>query len=231
MTMQKRLLIIGASGDVGRGIAEAALARGWRVVAAGRSQAKLDELKAEFSGIVPIAGDVGSLSSAAALMQRAKAGLGEIDAVVVSVNAPAHMCPLFDNDEDSLVHLFRSNVVSHFHAAKTVLDALPKDGVLLGIGGGMADWVPRNGSHQSIMQAGLRNFYRGLAREFPNRMIRQMQIASMVNGKSKRAIAQESWLTDRDCGEHACAILDNPAAFDGPIVVLKDHEGVGRPSR
>lgn len=228
MAKRKTLLIIGATGDVGRGIVAAATSRGWRVAAAARSPAKLDELVIEFPDILPLAGDVGSPSAAAALMHRGETQLGGVDGVVVSVNAPARMQPLFDNDEDSLVDLFRSNVVSHFHAAKAALDVMRPVGVLLGIGGGMADWVPKNGTHQSIVQAGLRNFYRGLAKEFPDRSIRQMQIVSMVNGKSKRAIAQDSWLTDLECGEHACAILDAPAAFEGPVVVLKNRENVGR---
>lgn len=223
-----RILVIGAAGDVGQGIVAAANARGWQVVAAGRTKAKLDALAAQYPGVIPLVGDVGSPEAAAALMQLANAALGGLDGVVVSVNAPASFRPLFDNDEESLVALFRSNIVSHFHAAKAALDVLAPDGVLLGLGGGMADWVPPNGTHQSIVQAGLRNFYRGLAKEFRDRNIRQMQIVSMVNGPSKREIAQESWLTDLECGAHACAILHNPGAFKGPVVVLKTREDVGK---
>ena len=226
--MTKALLVIGATGDVGQGIVTAATARGWRVAAAGRSQAKLDALAQVHQAVIPISGDVGSPASAAKLMEQAQHALGGLDAVSVSVNQPASFRPLFENNEESLVALFRSNIVSHFHAAKAALDALPTDGVLLGMGGGMADWVPPNGTHQSIMQAGLRNFYRGLAKEYRERHVRQMQIVSMVNGPSKREIAQESWLTDLECGEHACAIVENPAAFKGPVVVLKSREEVGR---
>jgi NAD(P)-dependent dehydrogenase (short-subunit alcohol dehydrogenase family) len=223
-----RILVIGAAGDVGQGIVATANARGWQVVAAGRTKAKLDALAARYPGIIPLVGDVGSPEAAAALIQQANAELGGLDSVVVSVNAPASFRPLFENDEESLVELFRSNVVSHFHAARAALDILPKDGVLLGMGGGMADWVPPNGTHQSMVQAGLRNFYRGLAKEFRDRNIRQMQIVSMVNGTSNREIAQEGWLTDLECGTHVCAIVENPGAFKGPVVVLQSREEVGR---
>lgn len=226
----KKILVIGAAGDVGQGIVAAAAARGWQVVAAGRSQARLECIAEKCDGVVPQVGDVATPQSAAGLIRLAKDCLGGLDAVVVSVNAPASFQPLFDNDEDSLVALFRSNIVSHFNAAKAALDVLSADGVLLGLGGGMADWVPPNGTHQSIVQAGLRNFYRGLAKEYRDRIVRQMQIVSMVNGISKREVAHESWLTDRECGEHACAIMDNPAAFKGPIVVLKAREEVGIPT-
>jgi NAD(P)-dependent dehydrogenase (short-subunit alcohol dehydrogenase family) len=227
MSMTKKLLVIGASGDVGQGIVAAAAERGWHVVAAGRTQAKLAAIAARHPGVVPLVGDVGSPDSAVALIEAAKTARGGIDAVVISVNAPASFRPLFENDEASLVELFRSNIVSHFHAAKAALDALPADGVLLGLGGGMADWVPPHGTHQSIVQAGLRNFYRGLAKEYRDRNVRQMQIVSMVNGASKRDVAQESWLTDRECGEHACAIVERPAEFKGPVVIIKSREEVG----
>jgi NAD(P)-dependent dehydrogenase (short-subunit alcohol dehydrogenase family) len=228
--MTKRVLVIGGAGDVGQGIVTAACGRGWAVVAAGRSMARLELVASQHQGVTPLEGDVGTPETAAALTQAATAVLGGLDAIVVAVNAPATFRPLFDNDEERLVALFRSNIVSHFHAAKAALDALPADGVLLGLGGGMADWVPPNGTHQSIVQAGLRNFYRGLAREYRDRIVRQMQIVSMVNGESKRAIAEESWLTDRECGEHACAIIERPNAFKGPVVVLKSRDGVGVPS-
>lgn len=228
--MAKKLLVIGAAGDVGQGIVAKAAERGWQVVAAGRTQAKLDAIALQHIGVVSQVGDLSSPEAAANLLGAAKAALGRLDAVVVSVNAPASFRPLFENDEASLIALFRSNIVSHFNAARVALDVLPGDGVLLGLGGGMADWVPPNGTHQSIVQAGLRNFYRGLAKEYRDRTIRQMQIVSMVNGASKRDVAQETWLTDLECGEHACAILANPAAFKGPVVLLKSREEVGRPS-
>jgi NAD(P)-dependent dehydrogenase (short-subunit alcohol dehydrogenase family) len=223
----KTILVIGAGGDVGQGIVAAAASRGWMVGAAGRTTAKLEAIAAHHSDVVPLAGDVGSPEAAAKLMADAQAALGGLDAVIVSVNQPASFRPLFENDDESLVELFRSNIVSHFNAAKASLHVLPADGVLLGMGGGMADWVPPNGTHQSIVQAGLRNFYRGLAKEYRDRVVRQMQIVSMVNGASKRDVAQESWLTDRECGEHACAIVARPEAFKGPVVVLKTREEVG----
>jgi NAD(P)-dependent dehydrogenase (short-subunit alcohol dehydrogenase family) len=225
--MTKKILVIGASGDVGQGIVAAAVSRGWTVAAAGRTAARLEAVAAQHEGVVSLVGDVGTPESAATLMADAFAALGGLDAVIVSVNATASFRPLFENDEESLVALFRSNIVSHFHAAKAALDVLGVDGVLLGLGGGMADWVPPNGTHQSIVQAGLRNFYRGLAKEYRDRFVRQMQIVSMVNGVSKRDVAQESWLTDRECGEHACAIVARPEEFKGPVVVLKSRDGVG----
>ena len=227
--MSKKLLVIGGSGDVGQGIVVAAASRGWQIVASGRTQAKLDVIAARHSGVTALQGDVGSPESAAELIQSAKSSMGGLDAVVISVSAPVTFQPLFDLDEASLVDLFRSNIMSHIITAKAALEVLTDDGILLGLGGGLADFVPPGGAHQSMIQAGLRNIYRGLARENKTRIIRQMQIVSMVNGESKRERAEESWLTDRECGEHVCAIVERPTEFKGPVVVLKSREGVGVP--
>jgi NAD(P)-dependent dehydrogenase (short-subunit alcohol dehydrogenase family) len=177
---------------------------------------------------VAVTGSLATLDSAQTLMDDAVRALGGLDAVIVSVNAPLGFKPLLEWDAAGLVAQFQDNVLTHFHAMKAALAALPDAGVLLGIGGGMADWVPAKGAHLSMAQAGLRNLYRGLARECPDRLVRQLQIVSIVNGEKNRAVAQEAWLTDVEIGKHACAIIDQPDAFPGPIVVLKSRDQVGR---
>jgi hypothetical protein len=113
-----------------------------------------------------------------------------------------------------------------------MLPDLGPGGKLVGIGGGMADAVFPNLAPVAMCQAALRNLYRGLARERTvGPCIRELMIASMVNGKSKREIAEESWLTDREIGIHVCALLDDPERFDAPISVLRSRDQVGKPDR
>jgi NADP-dependent 3-hydroxy acid dehydrogenase YdfG len=51
MSMAGTVLIVGASGDVGQGIARTAVAQGWTVIAAGRSADRLErQFGAERSG-------------------------------------------------------------------------------------------------------------------------------------------------------------------------------------
>jgi NAD(P)-dependent dehydrogenase (short-subunit alcohol dehydrogenase family) len=226
--MIKRILVVGASGDVGQGIVEAAANKGWTISAAGRDLRKLNIVASRFADgqVQAIRGSLASPGEADQLINEAKAGLGQIDAVVVSVNAPNVSRALVDWDTEDLISVFRSNLFTHFHSAKAVLTLLPPDAMLLGIGGGTADFVRADRAQISMAQAALRMMYRGLAKENPGRLIRQLQIAAMVNGESTRAQADESWLKDTEIGRYACAAIERPAEFSGPVIVLKSREQI-----
>lgn len=227
--MAGRALVVGASGDVGLGIAAVLIERGWTVVASGRDPARLavvTETVGPSGRLVLLPGSVSSDADAARLV----AAAGPIDAAVVTVNASVAQTPLRDQSPDGLLALLHSNLVTHFIAARAILPALPDHGVLVGIGGGMADFIlPRLG-HVAIAQAGLRNFYRAFAAEWPGpQQVRELLIASMVNGRSKRATADPRWLTDRDIGEHVAAILADPSGFPDTVITLRSRKQVGLP--
>jgi NAD(P)-dependent dehydrogenase (short-subunit alcohol dehydrogenase family) len=227
----KRLLVVGASGDVGRGIVAAAREAGWRVVAAARDEAKLARLAAAHAGgeIRTVRGDLGSEASAAALWTEAVACFGGLEAVVVTVNAPNSLAPLLDRSADELRGLLDQNVITHFVAAKSFIPMLPEDGVFIGIGGGTADFIIPNMGHVSMAQAALRMMYRAIGRERRGRgpAVRELMIVSMVNGESNRANADPAWITDVEVGRHVCAILADSTAFPEPVLTLKSRDQVG----
>lgn len=227
--MAKRLLVVGATGDVGRGIVEAAAERGWALVASARDPGKLARLQSDCD--VPIVqGDLASEEAAEALWAAAAAVHGGVDAVVVSVNAPNSVRPMLDWTAEGLADVFAHNVLTHFIAAKTFLPKLPPDGCFLGIGGGTADFfLPRLGQ-LSLCQAALRMMYRAVAREAGDGpALRELTIVSMVNGPSKRDRADPSWLTEAEVGRHVCAILASPQDFPGPVLRLDSRDQIGRP--
>ncbi|CAN5153770.1 hypothetical protein BH10PSE13_BH10PSE13_26500 [soil metagenome] len=230
----RTLLIIGAAGDVGQGIVRAALTQGWTVVASGRSAEKLDAAFGALRGatLKTCAGDVATEESALALWNAAVAQAGQIDAVVVSVNAPNRLAPLSQWTGGEIADVLGTNLLTHFNAIKVMQPLLPADGVLIGIGGGTADFVIPTMAPVSIAQAGLRMLYRGFARERrEGAQIRELMIISMVNGASKRDKAQPEWVTDDEVGQHVCAILAAPDQFPGPILQLKSREQVGQPDQ
>lgn len=229
--MTKRIMVIGAYGDVGQGLVEAAVSRGWSVAASGRDSAKLEKIVARHpaGAVKAVAGSLADADQSTRLVEHARDILGGIDAVIVSVNAPNVSRRLLDWDTSDLENVLRGNLLTHFNAAKAALPLLAPDGVLMGIGGGTADFVRAERAQISIAQAGLRMMYRGLAKENRTPLIRQLQIVSMVNGESTRAEAEESWLTDVEIGHHACAIIDCPSNYPGPIVILKSRAQVGQP--
>lgn len=228
------LLIVGATGDVGQGIVRSARSEGWTVVAAGRSADKLDRLfgTSAGAGLHCCTGDVGSEEGALAMWQAATRLAGPVDAVVVSVNAPNRIAPLSQWNGEEVGAVLNANLLTHFHAAKVMLPLLPPTGILIGIGGGTADFVIPGMAPVSIAQAGLRMLYRGLARERKEgAQVRELMIISMVNGESKRDKAQPEWVTDEEVGRHVCAILAAPEQFPGPVLQLKSREQVGQPDQ
>lgn len=226
----KTLLVIGATGDIGQGIVAQARRRGWNVVAAARHAGKLADAFDADDGVAIVAGDLSSDAGAMALWDNAARRFGAVDAVVVSVNGPQPARPVIDLGMDEVAAHYAANVLTHVIAARNVLPRLASNGVLLGIGGGTADFIIPTKVPTSMGHAALRMFYRGLARE--NRdaaSIRELLVASMVAGASNRDTALPEWLTDAEIGEHVCAIIADPAAFPGPILQLRDRDQVGRP--
>jgi NAD(P)-dependent dehydrogenase (short-subunit alcohol dehydrogenase family) len=227
--LDKRLLIVGATGDVGRGITEISVQKGWKVVAAARNQSKLDEIKSQHQGLATVAGDLSSEAQAEQLWTNAAGIYNGIDAVIISVNAPIANQLILDASSEELLSLFQHNVISHFNAAKAFLPKLPKDGLFIGIGGGMADFIMPKMAQHSMAQSALRQMYRGIVKEAGEDapIIKELMILSMVNGVSCRERAKPSWVTDLDIGNHVCAILDNPSAFSKTILTLQSREQVG----
>ena len=228
---KKRLLVIGAAGDVGQGVVAAVLDAGHAVAAAGRSSGKLDAIAARHPGaaISVVAGDVSTVDGAAKLFADASAALGGVDAVVVSVNAPAAPAPILGMDDAGLADVFAANVLTHFNAAKAILPRLAPNAIFIGIGGGMADFAPPQMAHVSMTQAALRMVYRGLSRETKKTgpIVKELMVVSMVNGESKRDIAEADWLTDLEIGRHVCAVLSDPSSFPDAILKLTSREQVG----
>lgn len=227
--MTKRLMVIGGCGDIGQGVARGAHAKGLQVVATGRSPERLADLYAG-SGIATVIGDLASTPAAQALWDAAQVPYGGIDAVVVSVNAPNAAKGLREFDTDELAQVFADNVLTHFNACTAIIPHLAADAILIGIGGGTADFILPKMAQLSMMQAAQRMLYRGLAKETRGGpRIRELMLVSMINGARKRDVAEDHWVLDTEVGDHICAIIDDPAAFAGPILRLESREQVGKP--
>ncbi len=226
------LLVVGAAGDVGRGIVAAALESGRKVVAAGRDSARLERLCALHASdrLGCVVGDITSEESATRLWDGAETVFGSVGDAVVSVNTPNLMQPLDAWCADGLAAVYAGNVLTHFTAAKVFLPRLPDDGMLIGIGGGTADFIFPGMVPVSMGQAALRMLYRGLAKERKGgAQLRELMIVSMVAGESNRAGAPTDWVTDSEVGRHVCAILDAPDRFPRPILHLRSREQAGQP--
>ncbi|WP_370226887.1 NAD(P)H-binding protein [Pararhodobacter marinus] len=223
-----RILLIGATGDVGRGILHEALATGHSVTAVARTAADLEGLEPHPAmRLQP--GDIGTAEGAMALARTACADKPP-DAVVVAVSVASNRIKLTEITGEDLSAAILGTLQPHLHAAHAFGQLLPEGSVFLGLGGGTADVVIPGLAPVSMAQAALRVLYRHFAceRSMARVIWRELLIRSMVNGGRKREIATDDWLTDREIGRHVLAILTDPAAFAGPILTIAAREDIGR---
>ncbi|MDH3661307.1 MAG: SDR family NAD(P)-dependent oxidoreductase [Alphaproteobacteria bacterium] len=110
----KEILITGASSGIGRATSLAAAEAGWRVIACGRDQARLDALASEHAEIRTLAFDVANI-------EECRAALNAVSPDVVLLNAGT--CEYVDIDRWD-IELFRRVFNANFFGVVNCLDPL-----------------------------------------------------------------------------------------------------------
>jgi NAD(P)-dependent dehydrogenase (short-subunit alcohol dehydrogenase family) len=228
--MHATVVIVGATGVVGQGIAEALVAGGHRVVGVARSEhnlARLAERLAPTNGFTFIAGDVSSDLGAARLADALRPG--KPDVIINALNAPAVTGSAFDLSGEEVVRALQENLGAHLAAAKHLIPLLGPDGLYLGLGGGMADLVIPGNAANSMVQAALRALfnYLDLEKRAPLR-VRELLFYSMILPGKEASATEPYRITAYEVGQHIAAIIAQPALFAGPILTLKSRKQVGR---
>ncbi|MDP2005313.1 MAG: SDR family NAD(P)-dependent oxidoreductase [Rubrivivax sp.] len=225
-------LVIGATGDVGRGITAELLKAGWKVMAVGRSAERLQALHAEFKGLGALDwqdGSVNDATAARALWRAVDRKAGAFDAVITSINGQLVASPMATADAAVVREAFEANVVPHLVAAQTFIPALLAGAAYIAIGGGMADLVVPGRGAVSLCQAAQRMMFRYLALEMKDRGVRihELMLYAMISGRSKVVTDNPHVLTEGDVGRHVVDVLNRPDLYSEPILTLKP----GKPSR
>ena len=220
------LAVIGASGDVGYAVVVEALRRRWDVTAVGRDRDRMARLETELAspGLAVVVGSVSTEADAARLV--ADVPVGDLDGVVTAVNGPRVRRPMREWTEEDLAGLLRADLIPHFVAAKVFAGALTPGSVYLGVGGGMADFVLSGNGHNSMTQAAQRMMFRSLAHELPadGVLVRELVVASMINGRSSHSHARSDWLTATEVAAKACDVVADPAEHNGPIITMRRRD-------
>ena len=85
MSLNKTVIITGASSGIGLGLVKAFLGRGYNVVGNARSPSGLDAAAAELghpAGFIGVAGDIADPATSTALISQAVAAFGAVDGLV-----------------------------------------------------------------------------------------------------------------------------------------------------
>ncbi len=123
-TETKTAIVTGASSGIGRGITQALLERGWRVVATSRAISKSNNLKPT-SDLVLVDGDVGKKETAVKVMEAALNHFAGIDLLVNNAGIYIQR-PFTDYSEEDYDLVMKTNVASFFFMTQQVIPQMKK---------------------------------------------------------------------------------------------------------
>ncbi|UUZ83880.1 short chain dehydrogenase [Paenibacillus sp. P26] len=146
MTITKKAVVIGATGTIGRAVADALEARNYEVVRASRN------------GDVQV--DLEAPASIDALFARVDA----IDAVVVTAGS-GRLTPLEQVSEEEFVYGMKSKVLGQVHLLRRAADHLRDGGSITITGGNMFEHLIPGSAVSAFVNNGLEGFVRAAAVE------------------------------------------------------------------
>lgn len=230
-TIVPTILVLGAGGNVGRGVVQAAIEAGWSVLAVDQDTAALKALQLRHEGAAlatlpaSITSDADAVQLAALVRAHARAGIA---AVVASIGGRHDCARLLDQPADMLRDTLDQDLMPQLFAARHLLPLLPRDGssgyVLIGGPGGDYPWAGYG--HCSIAAAALRMMVRVLHDEAAGQGVRVQLLAldAPVHTESNTARAGSAWPKALAVGQRALAMLDAGRTRTPPVIDFRtDH--------
>jgi len=147
----KRIIVVGASRGLGRGIAAALAAAGARVLAIGRDEGALEELQRQSEGrIEVIACDAADPSSVSRVL-----GAEDPDGVVITLGATPVMRPIHEYRWESFCDVWNTDVKATFHWLQNLVNKPMRTGgrVVVFSSGAAINGSPLSGGYAPGKQA------------------------------------------------------------------------------
>ncbi|HRQ66161.1 MAG TPA: SDR family oxidoreductase [Xanthomonadaceae bacterium] len=217
--MNKAVLVVGASGGVGRGLSEALLDAGYAVIAVGRDPGRLDALARDLGrpdALTLLPASVATDSEAAALSAAVRRMRQSLAAIVVSVTGPFERGRLLEQPADFLERKLAEDLLPQWHAARHLLPLLAEGarGAPYVVIGGPCVETPWAGyGHLSISGAAQRLLIRALRLETEDLPVRVQQLAmcSPVRTGRNESCACPEWPSALDVGHRLVSLIEQPA--------------------
>lgn len=230
--MKAAVVVLGATGVIGRGVVQAVLEAGRPVVAVALERRQLEHLQASHrdADIVTLAGsitsDADSTQLAAALRDLGR----PIAGVIVTVPGQPGRGRLLDQPTDALRCQLDADLLPHLAAARQLLPLLAEAGrggsyVLIGGPGSELPWAGY--SHRSVAAAALSMLARVMHDEARTLAVR-VQLLSVdrpVCHEAQRAHLCPQWPTAIEIGRRALALVDGDRGIPPRAVVRYAQAG------
>jgi NAD(P)-dependent dehydrogenase (short-subunit alcohol dehydrogenase family) len=225
--MKPTLVVLGATGRVGRGVVAAAVAQGRPVIAVARQTRELQQLREAHTGadLAIVRGSVADDVRSARLVQSLRRLERPLAGIVVAICGDCERGRVLDRPGATLRRTLDQNLGAHASAARHLLPLLAESGragsyVLVGGPGGDQPWAGYG--HRSIVSASLRMLARVLHEEARALAVRVHLLAVdlPLRDASNAAHACECWPTPEAIGRRALQLLDTHSA-SGPRAVVR----------
>ena len=185
-----RVLVCGASGALGSGVARALVAAGAKVVAAGRDEERLRAVAAD-CGTAPVTFDVVDADSCREAVAAAVEALGGLDGLVVTVGAPAFGRAV-DLDAAVSEELFAVNALGPMALVRAAAPSLAEGGFVAVFSAILADQPTAGMGDYSAAKSALSAWLHVLRREERRRFtVIDVRPPHLDTGLETRALAGE----------------------------------------
>jgi NADP-dependent 3-hydroxy acid dehydrogenase YdfG len=212
--MKPAVLVLGATGTVGRAVVRAAVEAAWPVVAVARDTEALQALRRQHpqANLETLVGSVADDAAADSLVTALQKLGRPFAGVIAALGAGDERGRLLDQPVDQLRHAFDDAVIPQLAAARHLLPWLAASGrncgyVMIGGPGGRNPWAGYG--HRSISAAAVRMLARvlhGEARAFSVRL-QLLEVESPVRTDDNEKHACEQWPCVDHIGRKALALL------------------------
>jgi 3-oxoacyl-[acyl-carrier protein] reductase len=166
----KKALVTGATGGIGRAIAQALTDAGASVALSGTREAVLAEVAASMSGSVPLVCNLSDTAQADALVGRAEEALGGLDILVANAGITKDGLLLRMKDED-FQSVLDVNLGAYFRMSRAALKGMMKRraGRIIGITSVVGVTGNPGQANYAASKAGMIGFTKSLAQEVGSR--------------------------------------------------------------
>lgn len=225
--MKAPLVVLGATGGVGRGVVQAAIDSGRPVIAVARRSSELKALQAAHpqADLTVVVGSVAN-DAAGAKLARALRKLGRPFAgVVAAVCGSAERGRLLDNPAQFLRRKLDEDLLPHLAAARHLLPLLAerdRGGTYVLIGGPGSEHPWAGYGHRSIGAAALRMLARVLHDEARQMAVRVQLLAvdTPVCTEFNQRHSCPEWPSALSVGQRAMALIDHDVSDEPPRPIV-----------